>query len=74
MYVLIALDEENGLLHPVTSPLSAAGTPSEQLGQAAEFVTALMRGGACNTYELESNQWVLEVRASAVSGGKSWTH
>jgi len=73
MYVLIAFDEEHGLLHPVTSQLSAAGTPSEQLGQAAEFVTALMRGGACNTYELESNQWVLEVRASAVPG-KPWTH
>lgn len=74
MYVLIALDEENGLLHPVTSQLSAAGTPGEQLGQAADFVTALMRGGACDTYELESNQWVLEVRPGAVSGGKSWTH
>jgi hypothetical protein len=74
MYVLIAFDEEHGLLHPVTSPLSAAGTPSEQLGQAAEFVTALMRGGACDTYELESNQWVLEVRPAAARGGKSWTH
>jgi len=74
MYVLIALDEEHGLLHPVTSPLSAAGTPGEQLGQAAEFVTALMRGGACATYELESNQWVLEVRPSAIPGGKRWTH
>ncbi|MGA9630624.1 MAG: hypothetical protein WBQ63_04305 [Candidatus Acidiferrales bacterium] len=74
MYVLIAFDEEHGVLHPVTSPLSTAGTPGEQLGQAAEFVTALMRGGACDTYELESNQWVLEVRASAVSGGRLWTH
>jgi hypothetical protein len=74
MYVLIALDDEHGLLHPVTSPLSAAGTPGEQLGQAAEFVTALMRCGACDTYELESNQWVLEVRPSSISRGKSWTH
>jgi hypothetical protein len=74
MYVLIALDEEHGLLHPVTSPLSAVGTPGEQLGHAAEFVTALMRGGACETYELESNQWVLEVRPSAGSGGKARTH
>ena len=74
MYVLIAFDEEHGVLHPVTSPLSAAGTPGEQLGRAAEFVAALMRGGACDTYEIGSNQWVLEVRAPALSGGKSWTH
>ncbi len=74
MYVLITSDEGHGLLHPVTSPLSAAGTPGEQLRRAAEFVTVLMRGGACDTYELESNQWVLEVRPSAVGGGKSWKH
>jgi hypothetical protein len=73
MYVLIPLDNEHGLLHPVTSPLSTAGSPSEQLGQAAEFVTALVKSGACATYELETDQWVLEVLVPS-SGRKQWTH
>jgi hypothetical protein len=73
MYVLIPMDNEYGLLHPVTSPLSTAGSPDEQLGQAAEFVTALVKSGSCVTYELETDQWVLEVRASS-SGRSQWTH
>jgi hypothetical protein len=73
MYVLIPLDNEHGLLHPVTSPLAAAGSPDEQLGQAAEFVTALVKSGSCMTYELETDQWVLEVRVSS-SNRRQWTH
>ena len=73
MYVLIPLDSEHGLLHPVTSPLSKEGSASEQLGQAAEFVTALVKSGSCTTYELETDQWVLEVRFSG-SGRKQWSH
>jgi hypothetical protein len=73
MYVLIPLDNEHGFLHPVTSPLSTAGSPGEHLGQAAEFVTALVKSGSCKTYELESDQWVLEVRLSS-SSRRQWTH
>jgi hypothetical protein len=67
------LDNGHGLLHPVTSPLSTAGSPSEQLGQAAEFVTALVKSGSCMTHELETDQWVLEVRVLS-SGRRQWTH
>jgi len=73
MYVLIPLDNEHGLLHPVTSPLSKAGSPSEQLGQAADFVTALVKSGSCKTYELETNQWVFEVRPLD-SSRRQWAH
>jgi hypothetical protein len=73
MYVLIPLDNEHGLLHPVTSQLSTAGSTGERLGQAAEFVTALVKSGSCKTYELETDQWVLEVLVSS-SGRRQWTH
>ena len=74
MYVLIAFDNEHGLLYPVTIPLSAAGPPDKQLGQAAEFVTALAKCGSCKTYELESDQWILEVRLSTTSSHRQWIH
>jgi hypothetical protein len=74
MYVLIALDGEHGVLHPVTSPLSAAGSPAEQLGRAADFVTALVKCNACHAYELEGDEWILEVRLSPTSDEPRWLH
>lgn len=73
MHVLIPLDEGCGVLHPVASPASA-GSPGEQLGHAADFVTALVKSGACRVYELEGDQWVLEVRLPTVSGAQQWAH
>jgi hypothetical protein len=32
-----------------------------------------VKSGSCVTYELETDQWVLEVRASS-SGRSQWTH
>lgn len=74
MYVLIALDEEYGVLHPVTTQLSAAGSPAEQLGRAADFVTALVKCNACRAYELEGDEWILEVRLSPTSDEPRWLH
>jgi hypothetical protein len=74
MYVLIAFDNEHGLLHPVTSQLSTAGPADVQLGQAADFVTALVKCGSCKAYELESDEWVLEVRLATNSSRNQWTH
>jgi hypothetical protein len=74
MYVLIAFDGEHGLLHPVTSQLSTAGPAEKQLGQAADFVRALVNCGSCKAYELESDEWVLEVRLATNSDGNHWTH
>ncbi len=73
MHVLIPLEEGCGVLHPVASPASAS-SPGEQLGHAADFVAALMKSGACKVYELESDQWVLEVQLPAVPGAQQWTH
>jgi len=74
MYVLIALDEEHGVLHPVTTQLSTAGSPAEQLGRAADFVTALVKCNACHAYELEGDEWILEVRLSPTSDEARWLH
>lgn len=74
MYVIIALDGEHGVLHSVTSPLSAAGTPAEQLGRAAEFVTALVKCKACLAYEVVGDQWIFEVRLSPTSHEPRWLH
>jgi len=74
MYVLIALNGEHGVLHPVTTQLSTAGSPAEQLGRAADFVTALVKSNACHAYELEGDEWILEVRLSPMSYEPRWLH
>lgn len=74
MYVLISLDKEYGVLHPVTTQLSAAGPPAEQLGRAADFVTALVKCSSCHAYELEGDQWILEVSLSPTSDQPRWLH
>jgi mono/diheme cytochrome c family protein len=74
MYVLIALDGEHGVLHPLTSQLSAAGPAAEQLDRAADFVTALVKCSSCHAYKLEGEEWVLEVRLSPTSEEPRWLH
>jgi hypothetical protein len=74
MHVLIPLDEGCGVLDPLASPIAAAFRPDEELGRAADFVTALVKSGACKIYELEGDQWVLEVRLPPVAGPQQWTH
>ena len=74
MHVLIPFDGERGVLDPITSPLSAAGSPEKQLGCAAEFVAAMVNRGFCRIYELENNQWILEVRFPATSTLARWIH
>jgi hypothetical protein len=74
MYVLIAFDGEHGVLHPVTTQLSAAGSAAEQLGRAADFVKALVKCNACHAYELEGDEWILEVRLSPTSAEPRWLH
>lgn len=61
------------MLHPVagSAPVGSAG---EELRHAADFVAALMKSGACKIYELEGNQWVLEVRLPPASGAQQWKH
>ena len=73
MHLLIALDDERRVLDSVASPCSP-GPPEEQMGRAADFVTALMKSGNCKIYELESDQLVLEVRLPGVSCQKRWLH
>jgi len=72
VHVLIPFDGERGVLDPITSPLSAAGSPEKQLGCAAEFVAAMVNRGFCRIYELENNQWILEVRVPAISSHQRW--
>lgn len=74
MHVLITLDDERGVLEPVTSPMSEAGSAEKQLDCAAEFVSALVNRGGCRIHELEQNQWILEVRLSAISHPLGWIH
>lgn len=74
MHVLIALDDGRGVLVPVTSPLSTTGPAERRLAIAADFVAALVSCGACNIYELESDEWILEVRPTGVSSGRRWIH
>ncbi|HTZ98899.1 MAG TPA: hypothetical protein VMB02_01125 [Candidatus Aquilonibacter sp.] len=74
MYVLIALDGEHGVLHPLTSHLSTAGSPAEQLNRAADFVSALAKCNACQAYEIEGDEWILEVRLSPTSAEPRWLH
>lgn len=74
MHILIAFDKEHGVLHPVTTQLSAAGTPAEQLKRAADFVTALVKSNACHAYELEGDDWILEVRLSPTAEEPAWLH
>jgi hypothetical protein len=68
------LDDERGVLESVASPGSASGPPEEQMGCAADFVTALMKSGNCKIYELESDQLILEVQLPGVSRQKRWLH
>jgi len=70
---LSRLWEQHGFACAADEPASPHRFTKKQSGQTAEFVTGLTLGGACDIYELESNQWVLEVRPSAFSGGKFWT-
>jgi hypothetical protein len=74
MYVLIALDGEHGVLHPVTSQLSAAGSPAERLGRAADFITALVKCNVCRAYEIDGDGWILEVRLSPTTDEPRWLH
>ena len=74
MQVFISLDSERGLLHPVASPCSDEGPVEEQLGRAADFVTALAKYGSCKIHELESDQGVLEVQLPGVSSPHVWFH
>lgn len=74
MQVLISLDNERGLLHPVASPCSDDGPVEEQLGRAADFVSALAKCGSCRIHELESGQGVLEVQLLGVSPPQIWFH
>jgi len=74
VHVLIPLDDERGVLDPITSPLAAAGSPEKQLGCAAEFVAALVSRGFCRIYELENNQWILEVQLAGISHPQGWIH
>ncbi|HXX19559.1 MAG TPA: hypothetical protein VEJ46_09160 [Candidatus Acidoferrum sp.] len=61
------------MLHPVASSASV-GSAGERLSHAADFVAALMRSGACKVYELDCDQWVLEVRLPPASGAQQWKH
>lgn len=74
MNLLIALDDERGVLESVASPCSVSGLPEEQMGRAADFVTALMKSGNCKIYELESDKLVLEVQLPGISCQKRWIH
>lgn len=74
MHLLIALDDERGVLESVASPCSASGPPEEQMGRAADFVTALLKSGNCKIYELESDQLIFEVQLPGISRQKRWLH
>lgn len=74
MHLLIPIDEGCGVLEAVTEPGSPASRPAEQLGRAADFVTALVKSGSCNFYETESGDWVLELRFPAFHAQQTWKH
>jgi len=74
MYVLIAYDNQHGVLHPIASPYSEEGPAAERLRRAADFVSALVKCGSLKTYELKSDEWILEVQVSDVANRSRWTH
>jgi hypothetical protein len=74
VHLLIALDDERGVLESVASPCSASGLAEEQMGRAADFVTALMKSGNCKIHELERDQLVLEVQLPGISRQTRWLH
>ncbi len=74
MHVLIPWDERHGALDLITGPLAAAESPEGELGCAAEFVVALVNRGFCRIYELENDQWILEVRLPSISSRERWIH
>ena len=61
------------MVDSLASP-SSSGPPEEQMGRAADFVTALMKSGNRKIYELESDQLVLEVQLPGVSRQRRWLH
>jgi len=73
MHVLVPLDKGCSVLHPVAGSASV-GSADERLRHAADFVAALMKSGTCKVYELDGDQWVLEVRLPVASCAQQWKH
>jgi hypothetical protein len=74
MHLWIPLDKGCGVLDPLAGPPCSTSDPDERLGRAADFVTALVRSGACKFYELGEGQWVLEVQLRTTNYPTEWAH
>ena len=74
MFVLIDLHNGQAALGSLVSRQLSAHASDEQPEQFVEFLTALVKCGSRMRYKLETDQLVLEVRLSGVSGERFWIH
>jgi hypothetical protein len=72
--MLIDLMNGQAALGSLVGRQLSAHASDGQPEQFVEFLTALVRCGSSMRYKLESDQLVLEVRLSGVSGERLWVH